>query len=128
MRFSRTIWLPLLTAILGGLVGAFATTRFWLRDWAKTAELHNRVSALQHVRALRQARGGRTDEFVSEMEALLDGEIIGLGASANDPRLNNPESREALKKIARYRKEFPRTSGVPELSHAVDQTLSLVAP
>ena len=128
MRILRTIWLPLLTAIAGCLVGVFVASRYWLRDGTRTAELRDRVSALQHVRALRQARSGNTEALVGELEALLDGDIIGLGASSDASMPNHQESREALRKVARYRKEFPYSSGNSELTNAVNQALSLVTP
>ena len=90
-------------------------------------ELNNQVMAVQRMRALRQARNGKVEAMVGELEVLLDGDIIGLSYDAENSITNKDAARNILRRVAIYRKECPHVPSDPEVAKAVEHALSLAS-
>jgi hypothetical protein len=127
MTIKHTIILSIVSAIAGVLLGGVLVTRHWQKEQASTKVLRDQVSATVHMRALRQARNGETEQMIRETEIFLDGDILGLGYSVTNSTPGNQSAKQTLQKIARYRKEFPQKTLSLEHTKAVEQVLSLVS-
>lgn len=108
-KIGRSVFV--LVALLSGIfIGASATAWAFNEFMLKPQAISNaRIGVTTKLSVLSELRAGTFDKAVGTLEALLDGDLIGLDALLGGYAIDK-ETAGVLKRAADYRTKFPRHS------------------
>ena len=127
MSIYRNIFFPIITCIIGLLLGAFLSTLYWLQRNTELIALQHQTSVQERIRDLRAARLLSKEEQIAELEESLDNDICWLGSDMDasmTPNITKSNIKRVLRMASDYRNEFPHSSHIPEMKYTVDIMLS----
>jgi hypothetical protein len=73
-------------------------------------------------------RANKNEEAVGEQEMILNGDITTLGFLVENANIDKVGAKDALKRAANYRREFPMALPDPVADRALEHALSLATP
>jgi len=122
MKKRWVILIACLSLVGGFLSGANAGVRFWQRFDEAALETRLMADAKTRLAVLSALRNSNQDGAVRLLEALLDGDVIGIdGVIDNSSRKS--ELLATLSRIAKYRASTNYRSVNGELASLVEQAL-----
>ena len=104
--------------VTGAVLGAVATLSFIGRLMNESVLTSSRAGIVTKVSVLNSLREGKTAQATEQLEAQLDGDIIGLL-----PFIGSPEATQAARAAATYRRSSGYESSNPEVRAAVRKVL-----
>lgn len=116
--------------VVGGASGWFFTDRYLGRTWTQLIYSGAASEAQLDARILQKLRAGETEKAFEMLEAILDGNLITIGAMSEyvSSETMNEGFFSALDVIREYRKQYPSSASTPHVQETLNRALSVQKP